>query len=65
MEIKRRIEVVQWFEVKGLEKEPELAAVKRMGVVGEDGVQPFEPVVYKGIDSMGGGGSCWEESRTG
>ena len=46
MEIKRRIqkeiEVVQWFEVKGLEKEPELAAVKRMGVVGEDGVHLSE-----------------------
>ena len=46
MEIKRRIEketeVVQWFEVKGLEKELELAAVKRMGVVGEDGVHLSE-----------------------
>ena len=46
MEIKRRIEkeaeVVQWFEVKGMEKEPELAAVKRMGVVGEDGVHLSE-----------------------
>ena len=34
MEVKRRIEkdveVVQWFEAKGLEKEPELAAVRRM-----------------------------------
>ena len=46
MEIKRRIEketeVVQWFEVKGVEKEPDLAAVKRMGVVGEDGVHLSE-----------------------
>ena len=46
MEVKRRIEkdieVVQWFEAKGLEKEPELAAVRRMGVVGEDGVHMSE-----------------------
>ena len=46
MEVKRRIEkdieVVQWFEAKGLEEEPELAAVRRMGVVGEDGVHMSE-----------------------
>ena len=46
MEVKRRIEketeVVQWYEAKGLEKEPELAAVRRMGVFGEDGVHMSE-----------------------
>ena len=42
MEIRRRIEkeceVVPWYKAKGLEKEPELAAVRRIGVVAEDGV---------------------------
>ena len=33
---------MQWFEAKGLEKDPELAAVRRMGVVGEDGVHMSE-----------------------
>ena len=46
MEIKLRlekeVEVVQWFEAKGLDKEPELTAVRRMGVVGEDGVHMSE-----------------------
>ena len=46
MEVKRRIEketeVVQWYKAKGLDKEPELAAVRRMGVIGEDGVHMSE-----------------------
>ena len=33
---------MQWYESKGLEKEPELAAVRRMGVIGEDGVHMSE-----------------------
>ena len=46
MEIRRRIEkeceVVPWYEAKGIEKEPELAAVRRIGVVAEDGVHMSE-----------------------
>ena len=33
---------MQWYESKGLEKEPELAAVRRMGVIGEDRVHMSE-----------------------
>ena len=42
LRVEKEVEVVQWYEVKGLEKEPELAAVRRMGVVGEDGVHMSE-----------------------
>ena len=38
LRLEKEVEIVQWFEVKGLEKEPELAMVRRMGEVGEDGV---------------------------
>ena len=42
MEIRRRIgerlEYVSWYESSGLEKEPELAQIRKMGVVSEDGV---------------------------
>ena len=33
-----RCEVVKWFEGAGLEKEPELEQIRRLGVVGSDGV---------------------------
>ena len=33
---------MQWYESKGLEKEPELAAVRRMGVIGDNGVHMSE-----------------------
>ena len=42
LRLEKEVEVVQWFEAKGLDKEPELAAVRRMGVVGEDGVHMSE-----------------------
>ena len=42
MEIRRRLgerlEFVSWYESSGLEKEPELAQIRKMGVVSEDGV---------------------------
>ena len=31
-------EVVQWFESTGVEKEPEIEQIRRMGLVGRDGV---------------------------
>ena len=31
-------EVVQWLEGAGVEKEPEIEQIRRMGVVGRDGV---------------------------
>ena len=41
MEIRRRLgerlEFVSWYESSGLEKEPELAQIRKMGVVSEDG----------------------------
>ena len=33
-----RCEVVRWFESAGMAKEPELEQIRRMGVVGDDGV---------------------------
>ena len=33
-----RCEVVKWFCAAGLEKEPEIEQIRRMGVVGNDGV---------------------------
>ena len=46
IEIRRRVEkdceVIPWYEAKGLEKEPELTVVRRMGVVSEDGVHMTE-----------------------
>ena len=42
LRLEKEVEVVQWFEAKGLDKEPELAAVRRMGVVGDDGVHMSE-----------------------
>ena len=33
-----RCEVVKWCGVAGLEKEPEIEQIRRMGVVGNDGV---------------------------
>ena len=46
MEIRRRLGeragYVSWYEASGMEKEPELAQVRRMGVVGEDGVHLTE-----------------------
>ena len=33
-----RCEVVRWFESAGVSKEPELEQIRRMGVVGDDGV---------------------------
>ena len=42
MEIRRRLgerlEFVSWYESSGLEKEPELAQIRKMGVVSEDEV---------------------------
>ena len=38
--------MVQWFEAKGLDKEPELSVVRRMGVVGEDGVHMSEDMCW-------------------
>ena len=38
MKLDGRCEVVKWFEVAGMEKEPELEQIRRMGVVGSDGV---------------------------
>ena len=41
MEIRRRLgermEFVSWYEASGLDKDPELAQIKKMGVVSEDG----------------------------
>ena len=46
MEIGRRIEkeaeVIQWYEVRGMDREPELAAVMKMGVISEYGVHMTE-----------------------
>ena len=46
MEIGRRIEkeaeIIQWYEGRGMDREPELAAVRRMGVISEDGVHMTE-----------------------
>ena len=46
MEIRRRlgerVGFVSWQEASGMEKEPELAQIRRMGVVGEDGVHLSE-----------------------
>ena len=46
MEIGRRIEkeaeVIQWYEGRGMDREPELAAVRRMGVISEDEVHMTE-----------------------
>ena len=65
MEIRVRIEketeVVQWYEAKGMDKEPELAAVRRMGVVGEDGVHLSEELCRSYCREsvfQGGGGRC-------
>ena len=38
MKLNGRCEVVRWFEGAGVEKEPELEQIRRMGVVGADGV---------------------------
>ena len=38
MKLGGRCEVVQWFESTGVEKEPEIEQIRRMGVVGRDGV---------------------------
>ena len=42
MEIKRKLrkkaETVTWYEASGLDREPELSQIRKMGVVGEDGV---------------------------
>ena len=38
MTLDGRCEVVKWFEGVGLEREPELEQIRRMGVVGSDGV---------------------------
>ena len=38
MKLGGRCEVVQWFEGAGVEKEPEIEQIRRMGVVGRDGV---------------------------
>ena len=38
MKLNGRCEVVRWFESAGMEKEPELEQIRRMGVVGDDGV---------------------------
>ena len=38
MKLGGRCEVVQWFEAAGVEKEPEIEQIRRIGVVGRDGV---------------------------
>ena len=46
MEIRRRlgerVGYVSWHEASGMEKEPDLAQIRRLGVVGEDGVHLSE-----------------------
>ena len=46
IEIRRRLGeragYVSWYKASGMEKEPELAQIRRMGVVSEDGVHLVE-----------------------
>jgi len=37
-----KCEVLRWYEVKGMEQEPELAEIRRLGVVSADGVHMSE-----------------------
>ena len=40
--VQGKCEVVKWYEVKGIESEPELCEIRRMGVVSSDGVHLTE-----------------------
>ena len=40
--IEKECEVIPWYEAKGMEKEPELTVIRKMGVVSEDGVHMSE-----------------------
>ena len=38
MKVEGSCEIVRWFEASGVEREPELQQIRKMGVVGSDGV---------------------------